>query len=113
MANDTPKSALESVNEVYAQRVANLAEADQKDRDDIDALDEGFDHSESVPAEEAKFVANPDDLRKEVDSEDKFSETLEDNPVDVEVGSTTVTEPADPEKPVAKKTTSSKTAAKK
>jgi hypothetical protein len=81
--------------------------------------------TETGMTEEAKFVGNPEDLRKEVDSEEKFSEDLENNPVEVEVGGETVTDPAEakpekesssgkpPTKGAAKKAPAKKAAAKK
>ena len=96
MANETAGSDnLSSVNEIYKQRAGDLETADDQVRDEQAEADDGFDHSESTPHEEARFVANPADLRKEVDSEEKFSETLEDSPVEVEVGGETVTDPAE------------------
>lgn len=99
-------SNLESVNAIYAQRVGNLNEADEKDREDIEALDEGFDHSESTPHEEQRFVANPDELRKEADSEEKFlpTEDVAKNvePTDVEESA------AKADKPAAKKAAAKK-----
>jgi hypothetical protein len=55
----------------------------------------GLESVDSPLAEEAKFVANPEGLRKEFDSEEKFSETLTNNPVEVEVGGETVTDPVE------------------
>lgn len=97
---------LASTNEAYQSRVGNLAAADSQrieERDEADTLE----HDQHELVEEAKFVANPTDLRKGVSSEDEFSEGLSDNPVDVEVGSETV------ETPAAKKTPAKKTAAKR
>jgi hypothetical protein len=79
----TPKSSLESVNEAYAARVGNLEKADDKDREEAEKAEEGFEHTETALTEEAKFVANPDALRKEVDSEEKFSEDTEDGTLDL------------------------------
>lgn len=88
-------SNLESVNAVYAQRVGNLESADDQVREEQVAADDGFDHSDAPLVEEQRFVANPADLRKEVSSEEEFSEGLTDNPVEVEVGDETVTDPAE------------------
>lgn len=115
--NDSTNSRLESTNNAYAQRVKNLDEAAELSRDEQVEAEEGFEHTDTVPHEEMRFVSNPEDLRKDVDSEEKFSEDLEDNPVEVEVGDTTVTEPAtdteDSKADTAKKTTAKKTASKK
>jgi hypothetical protein len=55
----------------------------------------GLESVDAPLAEEARFVANPENLRKEVDSEEKFSEGLTNNPVEVEVGGETVTDPVE------------------
>lgn len=76
-----PKSSLESVNEIYAARVGNLEAAEDKDRETAEEVTS----TEEVHGEltdEAKFVGNPDDLRKEVDSEEEFSAGLEDGDED-------------------------------
>lgn len=79
----TPKSSLESVNEAYKARVGNLEEAEEKDRKEAEKAEEGFEHTETALTDEAKFVANPDDLRKDVDSEEKFAEGTEDGTLDL------------------------------
>jgi len=98
---------LAGVNRIYQGRVDNLAEADAQKQDQLDEAEDGFEHSETELVEEQRFVANPDNLRKDVDSEEKFSEGLEDHPIDVEVGGATVKDGA------TKKTAAKKTAAKK
>jgi hypothetical protein len=77
--NDT-KSSMESVNEIYQGRVDALAAANEKDREHAEQheADSDLESVEQPLSEEARFVANPDELRKEVDSEEKFSEGLED-----------------------------------
>ena len=76
-----PKSSLECVNEIYAARARNLEAADDKDRETADEAKTTEEVHTGLP-DEAKFVGNPDDLRKEVDSEEKFSEGTEDGDED-------------------------------
>ena len=97
------KSSIESVNEIYQGRVDNLAAAVEK-HDEECAERDANSNLESVDSdldESARFVANPDNLRKDVDSEEKFAEGQED-------GEDTLETPAP-----AKATTTKKAAAKK
>lgn len=111
-----------------AREEKHKADLEAQKNSTIQSTDSGLVSVDSPLTEEAKFVANPDGLRKEVDSEEKFSEGLEDSPVEVEVGGETVTDPADdgdttaepepaaapaPTKAAAKKRTAKKAAAKK
>ena len=135
--DDPGTAALESTAAAYSTHAEGQRSArEAKHKEDLEAqaassvqsTDGGLESVDGPLTEEAKFVANPDDLRKEVDSEEKFSETLTDNPVDVEVGGATVSDPADgkadkpagesdsgkaPTKAAAKKSTAKKVAAKK
>jgi hypothetical protein len=90
---NTGTSSLESVNAIYAQRVDNLVAAEDQVRDEQVEADDGFDHSESPMVEEQRFVDNPADLRKEVSSEEEFSEGLTDGEQDLGLDGTD----ADPE----------------
>jgi len=97
------KSSMESVNEIYQGRVDALEAADDKDREAAEqaAADSGLESVEQELPDEAKFVGNPENLRKEVDSEEKFSKDLDD-------GDDTLETPEP-----AKATTTKKAAAKK
>ena len=132
MAPDHPSntSDYEGAAAAYAQHAEGQRSArEAKHKEDLEAQaaspvqSTGWLESVDGPlTEEAKFVANPEGLRKEVDSEEKFSEGLKDNPVDVEVGSVTVTEPVnadelapveEPKKTAAAKKAPAKATAKK
>jgi hypothetical protein len=99
---DPGTEALEGTNAAYATHAeGQRAAREEKHKADLEAQENsGLVSVEGGLTDEAKFVGNPDDLRKDVDSEEKFSEGLENNPVDVEVGGETVTDPAEakPEK---------------
>ena len=97
------KSSMESVNEIYQGRVDALAAADEKDTDEREQSekDSSLETVEQPLPDEAKFVANPDDLRKDVDSEAKFAEGQSDGSDDLETAAP------------AKATTTKKAAAKK
>ena len=82
--SSTPPSSLESVNEIYKARAGNLEAAEDKDREAAEE-DTPTEEVHGELTEEAKFVANPDDLRKEVDSEEEFSAGLEDGEQDTGV----------------------------
>ena len=101
------KSSIESVNEIYQGRVDNLAAAAEK-HDEERAERDANSNLESVDsdlADESKFVGNPENLRKDVDSEEKFSEDLTD-------GEDTLEVPGGEAKAPAKKTAAKKTAGK-
>ena len=97
------KSSMESVNEIYQTRVDALTAADDKDREAAEEAekDSSLESVEQGLPDEAKFVANPDDLRKDVDSEAKFAEGQSDGSDDLETAAP------------AKATTTKKAAAKK
>lgn len=78
MAKPEKPSSIQSVDEAYRQRVGNLDAAAEYDREAHEKAEEKYDHPETPLPEEQRFVGNPEDLRKEVDSEEKFSEGLED-----------------------------------
>ena len=101
------KSSIESVNEIYQGRVDNLAAAAEKDtaeREEAEA-NSSLESVEHELPDEAKFVGNPEGLRKEVDSEEKFSKDLDD-------GDDTLEVPGGEAKAPAKKTAAKKTAGK-
>ena len=76
--SSTLPSSLESVNEIYKARAGNLEASEDKDREAAEEVKPTEEvHGELT--EEAKFVANPDDLRKEVDSEEEFSENTDED----------------------------------
>jgi len=77
-----PKSSLESVNEIYAARVGNLEAAEEAKATEAAEEAKATEEVHTGLPDEAKFVSNPDDLRKEVDSEEKFSEGTEDGDED-------------------------------
>ena len=70
-----PISPIESVNEIYQGRVDALNAASEKDTEEAAQreADSGLESVEQPLPEEARFVANPDNLRKDVDSEEKFA----------------------------------------
>ena len=72
MAQDKPLSSIESANEAYKNRAFQLDQGDELVREEQAKAEEGFEHPESPLVEEQRFVANPDELRKDVDSEEKF-----------------------------------------
>jgi hypothetical protein len=73
-------SRLASTNEIYQERADNLAAASDKVNEEREQRDKdaNLESVEQDLPEEQRFVANPDNLRKDVDSEEKFSEDLED-----------------------------------
>ena len=73
-----PKSSLESVNEIYAARLGSLEAAEEAKETEASEEAKATEEVHTELPEEAKFVGNPDDLRKEVDSEEKFSEETAD-----------------------------------
>jgi len=105
--SDQPVSSIESTNAIYQQRVDALAAADDKDREAAEQAeaDSGLESVEQELPDEAKFVGNPENLRKEVDSEEKFAKDLDD-------GDDTLEVPGGEAKAPAKKTAAKKTAGK-
>ena len=73
MAQEKQQSRAEAVDAIYQQRVDALKAADDKDREDVEAREEGVEHADTPLPEEQRFVANPDDLRKDAASEEEFS----------------------------------------
>lgn len=92
----TQPSSIESTNEIYQTRVDALEEADNKDRDAAAQAeaDSGLESVEQPLSEEARFVDNPAELRKGVDSEEKFAP---------DEGAETSTKKVAEKKPAAKK----------
>lgn len=83
MAQEKTESRAESINSIYQQRVDALTAAEDKDREDVEAREEGVEHPDTPLPEEQRFVANPDDLRKDAASEEEFSAGLEDGDDDL------------------------------
>ena len=98
------KSSIESTNEIYQGRVDALNAANEKDVEAAEQAekDSSLESVEQDLPEEAKFVANPEHLRKEVDSEEKFAKDQSDGDDDLEATQVP-----------AKATTTKKAAAKK
>ena len=76
---DQPISSIESTNEAYATRVEGLQAAHEADAEAAAEAEEnsGLESVEQELPEEAKFVANPEGLRKEEDSEEAFAANQE------------------------------------
>jgi hypothetical protein len=69
---------MESINEAYKTRVDGLtsAHADKNKEAEQVEKDSGIESTDTPLVEEQRFVANPDELRKDASSEDEFSEGL-------------------------------------
>lgn len=102
-----------ATNEAYATHTEGRAAANEAKRKEAEeaAASSGLVSVEGTLTDEAKFVGNPDDLRKDVDSEEKFSERLEDGEQDL--GLPDQGEPVVEEKPAVTKPATKKAAAKK
>ena len=78
MSDDSKPSRTESISNAFNSRVKNLEAANELSREERKEAEKGFEHSETPLVEEQRFVGNPDELRKSVDSEEKFTEGLSD-----------------------------------